>query len=63
MWPYVPPLPPAFVHRRFALTFPEERSGLRFLRDLLRYLLDPRGFLVFVRRKGLKAALRTITRR
>jgi hypothetical protein len=63
MWPYVPPLSPRFVRRRFSVDFPNQRSTTQFLADYLRYLLDPRGFLLLVRRKGVKAALRTLLRR
>jgi hypothetical protein len=62
-WPYVPPLSPRFVRRRFAIDFPKQRTTLQFVGDYLRYLLDPRGFLLLIRRKGAKAALRTLLRR
>jgi hypothetical protein len=63
MWPYVPPLSPRFVRSRFAVDFPKQRTALQFVGDCLRYLLDPRGFLLLIRRKGAKAAMRTLLRR
>ncbi len=63
MWPYVPPLSPSFVRRRFAVDFPMQRTRMQFLGDYVRYLMDPRGFLLLVRRKGITPALRTLLRR
>ncbi len=63
MWPYVPPLSPGFARHRFSIDFPNRRTTMQFVGDYLRYLLDPRGFLLLIRRKGAKAALRTLLRR
>ena len=62
-WPYVPPLPASFVRARFAVEFPKVRTTSEHRSDLIRYLLDPRGFLLLTRRKGLRAAVRTLLRR
>ena len=61
-WPYVPPLPAGFVRARFAVDFPKVRTPREHRADLVRYLLDPRGFLLLIRRKGLRAAVRTLLR-
>ncbi len=62
MWTHDSPLSPRFVRRRFAVDFPKQRSTGQFLLDYVRYLLDPRGFLKLISRKGPALAFRTLLR-
>jgi len=63
MWNEIPPVPARFAMNRFTIDFPRYRKRSQFTVDYLRYLADPRRVPLFIRRKGVRAVIRTFFRR